>query len=223
MKNAILALATGIALALTASSVSAGATNDSTLHDRLTQHEGLSLVSDGLYAETTENGESYVATNAAGRAALAQKMRAIQPRLNKLFQAGGISRSERALLGSISKKAQELQSPVAKASQERTGFCSGGAQLYARATANAGTSANGYAVVSLDFSPVTPTLNEVNVGTDFNGAYDSGSGYDAASAAVSDAASCFSNANASVTCPGAAAPAVDAWAFSFNRAPRCRL
>jgi hypothetical protein len=63
MKNVICSLAAGIALVFASRDASAGG---STLHDRLTQDEGLALVSDGLYAESTEDGESLVATNAQG-------------------------------------------------------------------------------------------------------------------------------------------------------------
>jgi hypothetical protein len=223
MKNAIYSIAGGIALALTSGIASAGDAATATLHERLTQDEGLHQISDGLYAESSDSGESFVATNAKGRAALAQKIRALQPQIQALFKANGVNRAERLVLDSLDERARALQAPIAKGTQERTGTCSNGAMLYARATATSGTSANGYAVVSLDFGPVTPTLNEASASTDTNGAYDTGSAYDAAQASASESLSCFSDATATVTCPDDSAPAVSAFAYSVSRAPRCRF
>jgi hypothetical protein len=223
MKSIIRTLTAGIAFALASGIAYAGGVGSSTLHDRLTQEEGLKFVSDGLYAESSDSGESFVATNAKGRVALAQKIRALQPQIQTLLNANGVTRAERLLLDSLDERVRTLQAPVAKGTQEHTGTCSNGAMLYARATATAGTSASGYAVVSLDFGPVTPTLNEASATTDTNGAYDTGSAYDAAQASVSESLSCFSDAAATVTCPGDSGPAVSAFAYSVSRAPRCRL
>ena len=88
MKNAIYSIAGGIALALTSGIASAGDAGVANLHERLTRDEGLHQISDGLYAESSDSGESFVATNAKGRAALAEKIRTLQPQAQLFTYAG---------------------------------------------------------------------------------------------------------------------------------------
>jgi hypothetical protein len=194
----------------------ASANDQTSLHDRLTLEEGMSMISNGLYFEKTQSGESYVATNADGRRALAARVRAVDAQMKQAATGLRLDPARtNALLGI-------LEAPQAKGSMNREGNC-GAARVFANASSSNGTSANASAVNGLDFSPVTPTANYAEAYTDLIFNSSTGTGYTAAQAQAYEANSCYSGAYSSVTCPGASSPAVVAWAVSRRNLPRCSM
>lgn len=224
MKASVAAMwaATAVA-ALACGSVVAQSTTR-TLDDVLTQDEGLTQISDGLYAQTTSSGESFVAVNKAGQDALRKKLLELRA---KLTSGASASKNETASLDVIDKSIAELSQPQAK-NQTVIGDCTGTGgtgqpQLYARALSSGGTTASGYAVLTSDFSPVTSTTNKASAGTANRTGDETSSqsstqyGATAASASATApnmAQACTASAAASVTCPGHSSPSISAFAYS---------
>lgn len=194
----------------------ASAADQTSLHDRLTLEEGMSMVSNGLYFEKTRSGDAYVATNADGRRALAARVRAVDAQMKKSNSGTRLDPARTGELLSI------LEAPEAKGSMNREGNC-GAAQVFAFASSSNGSSANASSLNGLDFGPVTPTANYAEAYTDLIYNSGTGTGYTPAQAQAYEAASCFAGAYSSVTCPGASSPAVVAWALSSRNLPRCYL
>lgn len=220
MKNRLKTLALGIVTALLPTLLSANDVATKSLHERLTLDEGMNLAGDGLYAQESDAGISYVATNDAGRRALATKIRALLPSIRKQLAGSGLNHQERKSLSRSEALIGELESAIGKGAQ--TGGCESGATVYARALSSWGTQASGLAKVTLDFGPTTPTNNYAEAETDFTYITDSGVGSDPAEAIAAEPFSCVASAQASVFCPGTNTAAVHAWAFSVSRTPRCR-
>jgi hypothetical protein len=217
LKTVVLCIAAAMLPAL------ASAADSQSLRNRLTLEQGMTMVSDGLYLEKTATGESYVATNTSGRRALALKVRAVQLESEKRMKDRASTHAQGVASAKTEALLQLLETPQSKRFMEREGYCSGGAQLYASASATNGTAASAYAVNALDFGPVTPTANYADAYTDNTGYASYGTGYGAAQAQTYESPSCFSNAYASVTCPNDSAPAVVAWAFSRRNNTNCLL
>jgi hypothetical protein len=213
---ATLCLATAVALF---GANSAGARS---LDELLTQDEGLSQVSDGLYAHTTANSESYVAVNKAGQQALLDKLRDIKARLGN---------SEKASARVVDSAIAELS--VVEPKNTVSGDCNGAGgtgqpQLYATASSSGGQTASAYAVMTSDFSPPTNTTNEACASTERGDGTTTSSQCSTTYAFTPASASatapnpnnaCTASASASVTCPGHSSPSISAFAFSQKSIP----
>ena len=220
-----------LTLALVSAGALAQSTATRTLDQVLTQDEGMNQVSDGLYAQNTGSSESYVAINAAGQRALLDRLVQLRTKLAAQHAAGGTSSSEQASLDVIDKSIAELGQPQPK--NTIIGDCSGpggtgSPQLYARALSGGGLSASGYAVLTSDFSPATPTQNSAfastqnRLGDDTSSQSSTGVGLTAASASASAPngnTACTASASASVKCPGHTTPSISAFAVSQKVIP----
>ena len=207
---------------LALSMISGAAMAQTPLDQVLTQKEGLTQVSEGLYANKNGGDASYVATSQAGRDSLVAIMKHDRALLERSYSADGFNRSEQAALNDLDASIAELSQPASKMVSEKTGNC-GTTQIYARATANGGTSASGYSVASNATGPVAATANFAS--TIIGSVYKNSIGAGAAPASVSDAdpTACYSASYATVTCPGARFPAVAAYGFSYSVGPGCYL
>jgi hypothetical protein len=211
-----------LSLAIAAGLLGANGGNARSLDEVLTQDEGLSQVSNGLYAHKTANSESYVAVNKAGQQALLDKLRDIKARLGN---------SEKASLRVIDSAIAELS--VVEPKNSVTGDCNGAGgtgqpQLYATATSSGGQTASGYAVMTSDFSPPTNTTNEACASTERGDGTTTSSQCSTTYAFTPASASatapnpnnaCTASASASVTCPGHSSPSISAFAFSQKSIP----
>ncbi|MEO6690619.1 MAG: hypothetical protein ABIS07_14985 [Dokdonella sp.] len=220
-----------LTLALVSGGALAQDTATRTLDQVLTQDEGMSQVSEGLYAQTTGSSESYVAVNAAGQRALLDKLVQLRAKLAAPHVSSGIASREQASLEVVDKSIAELSRPQPK--NAVSGDCSGpggtgSPQLYARALSSGGLSASGYAVLTSDFSPATPTQNHAyastqnRLGDDTSSQSSTGVGTTAASASASAPngnSACTASASASVTCPGHTSPSISAFAVSQKVIP----
>jgi len=188
----------------------------------LTQDDGLSQVSDGLYAHKTANSESYVAVNKAGQQALLDRLRDIRARLGN---------SEKASARVVDSAIAELS--VVEPKNTVSGDCNGAGgtgqpQLYATASSSGGQTASGYAVMTSDFSPATNTTNKADASTErgdgtttssqssTNFAFTPAS---ASATAPNPNNACTASASASVKCPGHSSPSISAFAFSQKSIP----
>jgi len=207
---------------LALSMISGAAMAQSSLDQVLTEKEGLARVSEGLYADKNGGDASYVATNQAGRDELVAIMTQDRALLERAYSADGLNRSEQTVLNDLDTSIAELSQPAPKMVSEKTGNC-GATQIYARATANGGTTASGYSVASNATGPVAATANFAS--TVIGSVYKNSSAVGAAPASVSDAGpnECYSASYATVTCPGANFPAIVAYGFSYRIGPGCYL
>lgn len=220
MKTAFKIFAITLSAAVLSPSASAAETS---LHDRLTVEQGMSEMSPGFYAQKSQTGESFVATSAAGQRALAQKLREVRALQQNRLSKKQPSHAEQAALNKTENLLKQLETSVSKDSQSGYENCSNGALLYVSAASSSGSTATGYAVVALDFGPVTPTLNYADAYNDNGGDTNYGSGYAAAQASVDGGHSCFAAGFASVTCPDESSPKIVAYAYSQSNRPRCYL
>ena len=210
-------------------SFSASAQNDtaSGLDQVLVKEQGLTLVSDGLYARTSANSEAYVAVNPAGLRALRQRLVDLR---DKITHASSV-RSGTPVTSLIDRSIEELSQPQLDNSQ--TGGCGGTTdpsepRLSATALSGGGTGASATAVLTEDFSPVTGTTNRASAETD-NGLGNVTSSQSSTTAATvpatasatapSNSSACTAFSSASVTCPGHTSPSVMASAFSQKVIP----
>jgi hypothetical protein len=213
---------TTLCFATAAALSGASSVNARSLDEVLTQDEGLSRISDGLYAHQTANSESYVAVNKAGQQALLDKLRDIKARLGN---------SEKASARVVDSAIAELS--VVEPKNTVSGDCNGAGgtgqpQLYATASSSGGQTASGYAVMTSDFSPYTNTTNKANASTErgdgtttssqssTNFAFTPAS---ASATAPNPNNACTASASASVTCPGHSSPSISAFAFSQKSIP----
>lgn len=209
-------------LALALASGYAHAGQQTSLHEQLTQEQGMQQVADGLYALTTEDGEAFVAINKAGQAALAVRVEALRGEFAARMQKDGLSRAESNLLSGLGRSAQKLrESASAKVEVSNGGTCGNGNTLYTRAYSTGGYTASAYAVNALDFSPPTPTLNEATAYNDFASNYVSTSALTPAQTAVNNYGSCIAVAEATVSCPGNPYPQSVSMAYSNSRSRLC--
>lgn len=201
------------------SMISGAAFAQGSLDQVLTQKEGLTLVSDGLYADKHGTEESYVATSQAGRQALATVMSQHRAMMERHYSTNGIDRAERLVLNEMDTSIAELSRSGAKMDDEDTGNC-GTTQVLTRATANGGITASSYAVASNPGGAVAATTNFAS--TMVGGAYKNHNAVGAAPASVSDAnpTSCHSASYAQSFCPGSWA-GVASYAYSYRIGPGC--
>jgi hypothetical protein len=184
------------ALLATSTMASAGTVDTAARRDPL---KGMTLVSDGLYARISPDRESYVATNAAGRKAMAEKMRKVNAVFAEQYAAGGLTRSERIALERSERIQKDLLKPVVQAKVPNS--CNSGAALFASVSVADGHSASASAGITLDFGPTTPTENYAWARAGSGSRDDFGIGLDAAEAWYFDPYACISEAIAQVTCP----------------------
>lgn len=172
------------------------------LHSRLTS-EGMTLISNGLYAKHNESGENFVATNAAGRLALAAKVGAVRSTIEKRYAKNISSRRAQVLLKQSADIIADLSRPAAKSSQydDNYGGCGNGSLLRARAVSSDGNFADAYAANYIDFGPATPTNNFAMANSNYVYDMSSAIGMSPATASVLDYQSCDAQAYANVTCP----------------------
>jgi hypothetical protein len=172
------------------------------LRERLSA-EGLTLISDGLYAKHNESGENFVATNAAGRRALAAKVAAVRDTMAKRYAKNSASRRAQVLAKQSADIIADLNRPGAKSAQydDHFGGCGNGSLLRARAISSDGNFADAFAANVLDFGPATPTDNFVSANTNYIYDMSSSIGTTPANASVLDYQSCDAQAYASATCP----------------------
>jgi len=178
--------------------------------------KGMTEVSDGLYARKTGNSESYYATNAAGRMAIADRMYQVNEKFRELYAVDGISLKEQILL-TRSEEAQKVLRESAEGTRDfQTGNCNNGAYLVATAYSSDGVSASATAVNALDFGPATPTTNYAyaRAGHYYNDAVTTG--LTQASASAYSPSACMAEAYSIVVCPNGAFGAGPAYEFSYR-------
>lgn len=204
-----------LTLALFSASALAQNPGSQALDDVLTQKEGMSLVSDGLYYQKTDSGDSFVAVNATGKRAILAKMQETRAALAARYQAKGIPQSEQIALGALDNEIARLSQPQPK-NQEITYHCGDAATIYARALSSGGTSSSAYAVdQGGGFSPPTSTVNVATASTDDVSHSSTTSTFTAATASATEARSCVAYSSASVTCYGdPSPPTISAFATS---------
>lgn len=184
--------------------------------------KGMTQVSDGLYARISADRESYIATNAAGRNAMAEKMRKVSAEFAKLYAIDGITRSERAAMERSEHIQKELLQPATQSKEADS--CNSGAALFASVAVSEGHSASANAGITLDFGPTTPTQNYAYARAGNNWADDYGTGLDTASASIFNASACISEAIAQVTCPaGDGGDGAWNWDISVDPNSNCQI
>jgi hypothetical protein len=224
-------------MALACGSVLAQNAPSNSLDKSITQDKKMVQISDGLYAETSANSESYLAVNPNGQKALLEKLVQIR---NKMSMSSApktdnnrssvivdelistLSRPQ-PMLGSISRP-----QPMAGGVIINDGNCSGqnnGGPFYAQAGAGGGVGGSAVGASSLaqnqdtSASPVYTTnyahaivvnRNSDTVGEQTSTQY----GTTAAVAAVYPSGACSETASATLTCPGYSAPSVTAYSHA---------
>jgi hypothetical protein len=171
------------------------------LQERLTA-EGLTQISNGLYAKHNESGENFVATNAAGRRALAAKVGTVRDTMAKRYAKTGASRRAQVLAKQSADIIADLTRPAAKSAQfdEQTGSCGYGSVVRAQAASSDGNTASAFGAVVFGFGPPVPTDNFAIANTNYVFDMSSAIGATPATASVVDYQSCDAQAFASVTC-----------------------
>lgn len=132
-----------------------------TLGDILTQDQGMTQISDGLWARTSPASESYVAVGKAGHAALLEKLIQLRPKMSSTQTATAGAAAKPSV---VDEAIADLDAMHLGEKQTVTGSCSGpGAsgepELRAIANSSGGTTASASAVMTNDFSPATNTTN----------------------------------------------------------------
>jgi hypothetical protein len=192
------------------------------LHERLTQAQGMQLVGPGFYAKHDASGDSYIAINDAGRRALAVEAGARRDELSKRLSRSGISRSEAGTLARMDSVVADLARASAKGQSDRYGGCGNGSLVHVYTNSYTGESAYAYAALELDFSPATPTTNYVEAFNDVDASSMQTTAFSPAEVSVNDPnnISCAANSYARVTCPDGYIAAA-AMSFSNKRTPFC--
>lgn len=193
-----------------------------TLHDRLTLEEGMSLVGDGLYAKNFSSGASFVATNAAGRLALADKVRTKRAALAKQQAGKKLPQNTRLRLQRFDAIVADLSRPLSlsKISEDIWGGCGNGSGTHVHAKSDDGQSAVAYAALELDFGPTTQTENLAMGGTDYQYDWSTTYAQDPATVSLFSRMSCDADAYASVSCPDGY-PGIAVFVTSSSTLPRC--
>lgn len=199
----------------------------------LTQEDGLTQISEGLYAKIKGTSESYVAVSPAGQRALLAKLLEIRARASTTAGSTTTAKAGSNASGAFDDLIATLSAPQPK-NQTVNGTCSGPSPtgpLYAQALAGGGIGgsaygASGTAVNNDGLSPPLNTTNYVTVQV-----YDSSGnllgsqsstqhGATAAVASTYNNRGCTSNSYATVTCPGYASPSITAVAYNQRTNPQ---
>jgi len=209
-----------LTLALVSASAFAQSTSQQALDQALTQKEGMTRAGDGLYYQKTDSGESFVATSAAGKRAILQKMQETRDTLAAHLTKNP-SESGQASLAILDQEIAKLDKPQPK-NQEVTWHCGDQATIYARALSAGGTSASAYAVdQGGGFSPALSTTNYASASSDNHSNSQTTSTFTPATATITDTRSCVAYSSASVNCYGDPnPPTISAFATS-TRAGGC--
>jgi len=218
---AFLGIATVLACASTSAQNSASQFSDNTL----AQEQGLTQVSNGLYARTSPTSVHYIAVNPAGMSTLLQKLLELKASQAKAT-AGKSNVTTPSVLDQL---IDQLSRPQPQIQVGQTGDCTGAGgtgepQLSALATSGGGTIANANAVLTSDTSnPVTATTNVASA------EIDNSLGNTVATQTITTAAAtpanvslntangCTAVASATVTCPGHTSPSIAAFANSVKK------
>ncbi|WP_386065803.1 hypothetical protein ACFJIW_14670 [Tahibacter sp. UC22_41] len=214
------ACAAGLVLALACAA--AGAQEPvSSFTDRLEIDNGMTLISDGLYAQTIGTTQSYVAVGPAGHQALLKKVRELRGTPTKGV-AGGAS-------GPLDELVSTLSAPV-PLNQDLYGDCAGShpgatGPFEVRALAGGGIGNGPYGASGLVANSSSPTITTKNrvyvtvydadgivVGQQETITY--GNTQAVASAYAPQGRGCTADSLATVTCPGATRPAITAIAHN---------
>ena len=195
-----------------------------TLDQVLTQDQGMTLVSEGLYARTTPASESYVAVGKAGHAAMLDKLMQLRAKRPQAQTKDGTA----AAPSTLDKAIADLDAMHLNEKQTVNGSCSGpGAsgepELHAVANSSGGTSASASAVMVNDFSPYTNTTNTAAASTENRNGNTTSSQTDVehaftqatASASATGGQPCTASGYASVTCP-TGGPGISAFSASYT-------
>jgi hypothetical protein len=193
------------------------------LAEVLIQDQGMTLVSEGLYARTTPASESYVAVGAAGHAAMLEKLMQLRAKT----PTAPISNGMAATQSPLDKAIADLDAMHLNEKQTVTGSCSGpGAsgepELRVIANSSGGTTASASAVMTNDFSPYTNTTNSASASTENRNGTTTSSQSDtehaftqaSASAHATGPQPCSASGYASVTCP-TGGPGISAFSVSY--------
>lgn len=201
--------------------------DQSTLDEVLTKRDGMTQISEGLYARADEYGESYVAIGKPAQEALASKLMELNRRFTGLSDGSASSRGN--VSDTFSSAIADLTQPAAKNDSE-TGDCSGPGgtdqpQLYAQASSTAGLTASAYAVLTSDFGPITWTVNFASALTENRlgittssqtSTQNADTPASASAAAPNSNQACVASSYASVKCPGQSVPAISAAAYTLK-------
>lgn len=130
------------------------------LDEVLTQDQGMTQVSEGLWARTSPASESYVAVGKAGHAALLEKLIELRPKISPTQAQIGAAAQPSLLDQAIG----DLDAMHLDAKQTVIGSCAGPGspgepELRAIANSSGGTTASASAVMTKDFGPATNTTN----------------------------------------------------------------
>lgn len=186
--------------------------------------KGMNQVADGLYVRKSADRESYFATSAAGRAAIAEKMRKVNAEFSRHYAKDGISLQEQDLLTRSEQTQQRLRQATSLSKARETGGCGNGAFLVATADASDGHSAGASAVNAVDFGPATPTTNVAWARAGWYQDYSVEIGTTQANASVYNYASCLSEATGEVFCPsGYPGGTGTAYAISVDPYSNCQI
>jgi hypothetical protein len=226
MKSIHTVVAAGVAACILAAGSATADDSRNQLDAILTQQDGMTQISDGLYARLDEHGEAYVAVGEPAQKALALRLVELQERLGSSGDG-----TRQADFDALSKGIADLTQPAPK-NQYVSGDCTGPGgssqpQLYARAESSFGLNSNAYAVLTSDFGPITWTVNyataltQNRLGVTTSSQTSTQNADTAASASATAPNSnqaCMASSYASVKCPGQSSPAISAAALTYKTA-----
>jgi hypothetical protein len=225
MKSHVTLLAFAFTFAAAATAATAQDTPQRSFEDALVAEDGMTQVGDGLYANVGGAGESYVATNAAGRKALLAKLVALRAKLAS--RGGATSHSPTGRIGFLDGLIADMAKPVPK-DEYRNGSCGGtGTPLTANATSHFGVNASGTATNSngayntTNYAFAGTYDNDDNVTSQQSSTTHGTTTASAAAAASQGSTACDSFGTATVTCPGSTTPAIIAVAHTYHQGNTC--
>lgn len=198
------------------------------IDDVLTREDGMQRISDGLYARTVGDTESFVAVGAAGHRMLLSKLLEIRSRS---LSRHGTRRSDPPVAHAFDELIDRLSAPNAK-NQTVYGTCSGPASsgpLYAQALAGGGMGGSPYGASGYAIDNDSPPVNTANYASSI--VYDvdgnvlaqqtsTQTAHTAAAASAYNAQGCTADAYATVTCPGHSSPSITAIAHNQRNNPQ---
>ena len=231
MKSRHSVLIAGLVASILATGSAMAGDSRERLDEMLTQQDGMTQISDGLYARVDDHGEAYVAIGEPAQKALALRLIELRERLVNAPGDGSTQRDFEAL----SKGIADLTQPAPK-NQYVSGDCTGPGggnqpQLYARAESTVGLNSNAYAVLTSDFGPITWTVNFATALTQNRfgvttssqtSTQNADTAASASAAAPNSNQACMASSYASVKCPGQTSPAISAAALTY-KTPGCLL
>jgi len=195
---------------------------DPAVDQALTQEDGLTRVSDGLYSKVKGTTESFVATNPAGHHAMQLKLQEIRAGLSS---NSDVASDLDALIAS-------LAAPQPK-NQEVYGDCDGPhltGPLYAQALAGGGIGGGAYGASGQAANSTSPVINTTNFveatvyDADGNVIAHQATTQFGATTAIASAyqtqRGCTATSLAKVTCPGHATASITAYTYNQRQYPQ---